>query len=68
MRQISKNLESIVCKFFDKKTGAGVSVNKELAQEFHQPVLKKFKNGKFTAGLNIYLRSRFSSNTIIIYF
>ena len=30
-------------KFFDKKTGSGVSVNEELAQELQEPVTKKFK-------------------------
>ena len=33
-------------KFFDKKTGLGVSVNEQLAAELHKPVLKKFKRRK----------------------
>ena len=33
-------------KFFEKKTGAGASVNEELAQELHKPVIKKFKRRK----------------------
>ena len=37
-------------KFFDKKTGLGVSVNEQLAEELHKPVLKKFKRRK------VYLR------------
>ena len=34
---------STVNKFFDKKTGLGASINEELAQELHKPVIKKFK-------------------------
>ena len=34
---------SMVCKFFDKETGSGVSVNEQLAEELHKPVTKKFK-------------------------
>ena len=33
----------MVYKFFDKKTGSGASVNKQLAEELHKPVIKKFK-------------------------
>ena len=29
--------------FFDKKTGLRASVNEELAQELHKPVIKKFR-------------------------
>ena len=38
-----RGLTSIVCKFFDKKTGSAASGNEELAPEFHKPVIKKFK-------------------------
>ena len=31
----------MVCKFFDKKTGSGISVNEQLARELHKPVFKK---------------------------
>ena len=34
-------LASMVYKFFDKKTGSGVSVNEQLAKELHEPVIKK---------------------------
>ena len=51
-----KGLAAMVYKFFDKKKGAGMSVNKELAQEFHKPVIKNIKKGKFMLGLNIILR------------
>ena len=33
-------LESMVYKFFDKKTGSGVSVNGQLAEELHKQVIK----------------------------
>ena len=42
----------MVYKFFDKKTGsgvigkAGVSVNEQLAEELHKPVIKKLKRKK----------------------
>ena len=36
----------MIYKFFDKKTGLGVSVNEELAKELHKPVIKKFKRRK----------------------
>ena len=39
----------MVCKFFDKKTGSGASVNEELPEELHKPVIKKFKRRKFYA-------------------
>ena len=39
-------LPSIVCKFFDKKTGLGISVNEQLAEELRKPVIKKFKRRK----------------------
>ena len=31
---------------FDKKTGSGVSANKQIAEELHKPVIKKFKRRK----------------------
>ena len=39
----------MVYKFFDKKTGTGVSVNEQLAEELHKPVTKKFKGRKVYA-------------------
>ena len=38
-----------VWQVFDKKTGLGASVNEELAQELHKPVIKKFKRMKVYA-------------------
>ena len=33
-------LASVVYKFFDKKTGSGVSVNGQLEEELHEQVIK----------------------------
>ena len=38
-----RRVANIVCIFFDKKTGSGASVNEELAQDSHKPVIKIFK-------------------------
>ena len=42
-------LASMVCKFFDKKTGSGMSVNEQLAEELNQPIIKKCKRRKVYA-------------------
>ena len=44
-------LASMVFSFFDKKTRsvAKASVNEELAQELHKPVIKKFKSSRVYA-------------------
>ena len=42
-------LASIVYKSFDKKAGSGVSVNEQLAEEWHKLVIKKFKRRKVYA-------------------
>ena len=39
----------MVCKFFDRKTGSGISVNEQLAEELHKPVIKKIKRRKVYA-------------------
>ena len=39
-------LASMISKFFDKKTGAGVSINKQLAEEVHKSVTKNWKEEK----------------------
>ena len=36
-----RGLASMVYKVFDKKIGSGVSVNEELAQELHKPLIQK---------------------------
>ena len=43
-----RRLASMVHKFFDK-TGSGESVNKELSQELHKLVIKKFKRREVCA-------------------
>ena len=42
-------LASMVYKFFDKKTGSGISVNEQLAEELHKPVVQNFKRSKVFA-------------------
>ena len=42
-------LASMVYMFFDKKTGLRASVNEQLAEELHKPVIKKIKIRKFYA-------------------
>ena len=42
-------LASMVYKSFDKKTGSGISVSKQLPDELHKPVIKKFKRRKVYA-------------------
>ena len=39
----------MVYKLFDKKTGFGASVNEQLAEELHKPVINKFKRRKVCA-------------------
>ena len=39
----------MVFKFFDKKIGSSVSVNEQLAEELHKPVIKKIKRTKVYA-------------------
>ena len=40
-------LASMVDKFFDKKTGSAISVNKQLAVELHKSEIKKFGKKKY---------------------
>ena len=39
----------MVYKFFDKKTGSGISANEQLAKELYKAVIKKFKRRKVSA-------------------
>ena len=39
-------LASMVYKFFDKKAGSGISVNEQLAEKLHKPVIKNSKEEK----------------------
>ena len=43
----------MVNNLFDKKIGLVVSVNKELAQQLHKSVIKKFKRRKIYLRFNI---------------
>ena len=43
---MSKSIRNMIYKCFDKKTGSGASVNKELAEELYKPVMKMFKRGR----------------------
>ena len=44
-------LASMIYKFFDKKTGSGMSVNEQLTEELNKLVIKKFKRRKVYARL-----------------
>ena len=41
-----KALASMVYKIFDKKTESGMSVNEQLGEKLHKPVITKFKRRK----------------------
>ena len=45
----------MIYKFFDKKTILGVSVNEQLAEESHEPVIEKFKIRKVYARFKDYM-------------
>ena len=49
MVYINKNYQVWCRSFLTKKTGLGASVNEELAQQLHKPVIKKFKRRKMYA-------------------
>ena len=65
----------MVYKFFDNKTGSGISVNDQLIEELHKPVIKKIKSRKVFARFkdNIWaadlaeMESLFSKNKNIKY-
>ena len=38
-----RSLTSMVYKFFDKTTWSGISVNEQVAEELHKPLINKFK-------------------------
>ena len=50
----------MVYNIFDKKTGSRISVNEQLAEELHKPVIKKNQKKKIKCGIKRqYLVSRF---------
>ena len=65
----------MVFRFFNKKAGSGVSVNKQIAEELHKPAIKKFKRRKAYVRLkdNIWtadlaeMESLSSNNKIVKY-
>ena len=44
-----RTFTSMFYKFFGKKTGLGMSITEQLAEELHKPVIKKFKRKKVYA-------------------
>ena len=44
-----RGIASMVYKFFDKKS-KGVGVNKQLAEELHKPIIRKFKKTTVYSG------------------
>ena len=44
-------LASIFYNFFDKKIGSRMSVNEQLGEQLHKPLIKKFKRRKVYARL-----------------
>ena len=40
---------SSMVKFFEMKTGSGVSVNEQLVEQWHKPLTKKFRGRKVYA-------------------
>ena len=68
-------LSSMISKFFEKKTGSGISVIEQLAEELHKPIIDKFKRRKVSARFkdNIWtvnlaeMESLFSKNKNIKY-
>ena len=56
--EYQRELTSMVYKSFDKKTGSGVSVNEQLAEESHNPVIKQLKRR------NVY--ARFKGNVCAV--
>ena len=51
MMDFKEYQEILVFKLFDQKTGSGLSVNEQLAEELHKPVIKIFKRRKVYARL-----------------
>ena len=46
-------LANIAYRFFNKKAGSGMSVNKEVSQELYKSLTTKFKKEKSMLGLKI---------------
>ena len=51
MMDFKEYQEIVVFKLFDQKTGSGISVNEQLAEELYKPIIKIFKRRKVYARL-----------------
>ena len=56
--EYQRGVASMFYSFFDKKAGLRASGNKDLTEETHKPVIKKFKRTRAYASL--YLANRFT--------
>ena len=45
----------MVYKFFNKKTGSGISVNEQLAEQINERVIKKLKKRKVYARFKVII-------------
>ena len=69
MMDINEDLFSIVYKFFDKKNSGGtvkneIISNKELAEELHKPLIRKFNEKSTLTFYRQYLGCRSSRYAI----
>ena len=51
--EYQRALVSMVHNFFDKKTGSGISVNEQLAEELHKSIIKYSKEEKYLRDLKM---------------
>ena len=47
----------MIYKIFDIKTRSRLSVNEKLAEDLHQPIVKKFKGRKVSARFKLNIRA-----------
>ena len=60
-------LVSMVYKFLDKKTGSGISVNEQLAEELHKPIVYARFKDKIWVAVLAEMRSLSSKNKYVTY-
>ena len=60
-------LVSMVYKFLDKKTGSGISVNEQLAEELHKPIVYARFKDKIWVAVLAEMRSLSSKNKYVKY-
>ena len=46
--EYQRELTSVVYKSFNKKTGSGISMNEQLNEELHKPIINIFKRKVYT--------------------